>query len=146
MCIWIFISCSWDSCMIQIYSRFVVCDVIHVCCHSNLWCKVRHPMLGVFLFSMLFPWIIILICVTFISLNCVIKFKITFWKTGEETPWKKITLFNLSKCLGAPAIWRQNLRWSWGLTFLYLTECLSKHHSTLVLSRPISNASRSAWG
>ena len=30
---------------------------------------------------------------------------------------KKITFFNISKCLGAPAFWRQNLRCSWARNF-----------------------------
>ena len=75
--------------MFQIYSHFIVCDVIHVCCHSYLWCKVCHPMLGVIVFSIFFLRVIMLIFVTFISLNCVIKFKTIFRKTGEETSWKK---------------------------------------------------------
>ena len=75
--------------MFQINSHFMVFDVIHVCCHSYLWCSVRHPMLGVIVFSILFPWVIIIIYVNFIVLNCVIKFKITYRKTREETSWKK---------------------------------------------------------
>ena len=102
--------------MFQIYSHFIVCDVIHVCCHSYLWCKVRHPMLGVIVFSIFFLWVIILIHVAFISLNCVIKFKTTFEKLKRKLHGK-ITYFNLSKCLGVPAFWRQNLRWFWGVNF-----------------------------
>ena len=54
---------------------------------------------------------------TCLSLNCINKFMYSFSKIWRQNFMKKITFFNISKCLGVPAFWRQNLRCSWGLNF-----------------------------